>query len=49
MALGKILVVDDDKNLVELIQMRLEKAGYDVATALHEDSFCRGRPGKGWL
>lgn len=37
MALGKILVVDDDKNLVELIQMRLEKAGYDVATALHED------------
>ncbi|MGD9577010.1 MAG: sigma-54-dependent transcriptional regulator [Syntrophorhabdus sp.] len=37
MALGKILVVDDDKNLVELIQMRLEKAGYDVTTALHED------------
>lgn len=37
MALGKILVVDDDKNLIELIQMRLEKAGYDVATSLHED------------
>jgi len=37
MALGKILVVDDDKNLVELIQMRLEKAGYDVVTSLHED------------
>ncbi len=37
MDLGKILVVDDDKNLVELIQMRLEKAGYDVTTALHED------------
>lgn len=37
MALGTILVVDDDKNLVELIQMRLEKAGYDVVTSLHED------------
>lgn len=37
MALGKILVVDDDRNLVELIQMRLEKAGYDVVTSLHEE------------
>ncbi len=37
MSLGKILVVDDDKNLVELIQMRLEKSGYDVVTSLHED------------
>ncbi|HNQ64019.1 MAG TPA: sigma-54 dependent transcriptional regulator [Syntrophorhabdus sp.] len=37
MTLGRILVVDDDKNLVDLIQMRLETAGYDVATALHEE------------
>ena len=37
MALGKILVVDDDRNLVELIQMRLEKAGYDVVTSIHEE------------
>jgi two-component system response regulator GlrR len=37
MGLGKILVVDDDRNLVELIQMRLEKAGYDVVTSIHEE------------
>jgi two-component system response regulator GlrR len=37
MALGKILVVDDDRNLVELIQMRLETAGYEVVTSLHEE------------
>lgn len=37
MALGKILVVDDDRNLIELIQMRLEKAGYDVVTSIHEE------------
>jgi two-component system response regulator GlrR len=32
-----ILVVDDDKNLLELIKMRLESSGYGVATALSED------------
>jgi two-component system response regulator GlrR len=37
LALGKILVVDDDRNLIELIQMRLEKAGYDVVTSIHEE------------
>jgi two-component system response regulator GlrR len=37
MSLGKILVVDDDRNLVELIQMRLEKADYEVATSLNEE------------
>ena len=33
MAAEKILVVDDDSNLLELIGMRLEYAGYRVATA----------------
>jgi two-component system, NtrC family, response regulator GlrR len=36
MASGKILVVDDDRNLVELMQMRLETEGYEVATAFDE-------------
>ena len=34
--LGKILVVDDDKNLVDLIQMGLELAGYEAITATDE-------------
>ena len=34
---GKILVVDDDRNLVELIKMRLESANYEVITALDEE------------
>ena len=34
MASGKILVVDDDANLLELVKMRLESAGYDVAATL---------------
>ncbi|MDH5767650.1 MAG: sigma-54 dependent transcriptional regulator, partial [Nitrospirota bacterium] len=33
MSSGKILVVDDDSNLLELIRMRLESAGYGAATA----------------
>ena len=37
MSLGKLLVVDDDRNLVELIQMRLEKADYEVETSLNEE------------
>ena len=36
MAAGKILVVDDDRNLVELVKMRLESADYDVAAVLNE-------------
>jgi DNA-binding NtrC family response regulator len=36
MTLGKILVVDDEKNLLELIEMGLEYAGYDVVTATNE-------------
>ncbi len=34
---NKILVVDDDKNLLELIHMRLEASGYDVASVDHEN------------
>jgi two-component system response regulator GlrR len=33
----KILVVDDDSNFLKLIRMRLELAGYEVASALNED------------
>ncbi len=36
MSAGKILVVDDERNLLELIQMGLEQAGYDVVTATDE-------------
>ncbi len=35
--MGKILVVDDDKNLVELVKMRLESAGYGVTSVLNEE------------
>ncbi|MBI5099055.1 MAG: sigma-54-dependent Fis family transcriptional regulator [Nitrospirae bacterium] len=31
---GKILVVDDDSNLLEVLRMRLESANYEVVTAL---------------
>jgi two-component system response regulator GlrR len=34
---GKLLIVDDDRNLLELIRMRLESSGFDVVTALRED------------
>ncbi len=34
---GRILVVDDDKNLLELVKMRLESSGYEVATAWQEE------------
>ncbi len=37
MALGKILVVDDDRNLLELVKMRLESADYEVTAALLEE------------
>ena len=33
----KILIVDDDKNLLELILMRLEASGYDVLAIDHEN------------
>jgi two-component system, NtrC family, response regulator GlrR len=34
---GKLLVVDDDSNLVELVAMKLQAANYTVATALTEE------------
>ena len=34
---AKILVVDDDKNLLELVKMRLESAGYEVTAVLKEE------------
>jgi two-component system response regulator GlrR len=37
MALGKILVVDDDENILEVIRMRLESADYEVLTAAREE------------
>jgi two-component system response regulator GlrR len=33
---AQILIVDDDRNLIELIKMRLESSGYIVTTALRE-------------
>ena len=34
MSSGKILVVDDDRNLIEVLKVRVESAGYEVTTAL---------------
>jgi two-component system response regulator GlrR len=34
---GKLLVVDDDSNLIELVTTKLKAANYDVATALKEE------------
>jgi len=38
MSLPKILVVDDDKNLLELLKIRLESANYDVVAVLREEN-----------
>lgn len=37
MASGKILIVDDDANLLEVLKVRVESAGYDVTTVTKED------------
>ena len=37
MSSGNILVVDDDRNLIEVLKVRIESAGYDVTTALREE------------
>jgi len=34
---GRILLVDDDRNLVELVKLRLDAAGYEVSAALLEE------------
>ena len=36
MTAKKILVVDDDRNLLDLMQMRLEASGFEVTTAVNE-------------
>ena len=38
MAKTKILEVDDDRNLLELIHMRLEASGYDIISVDHENA-----------
>ena len=38
MSLGKVLVVDDDRSLVEVLKVRIESAGYEVTTALKEET-----------
>ncbi len=35
---GKILIVDDDRNLLELMRMRLEASNYEVTAARDEDT-----------
>lgn len=35
---GRVLVVDDDRNLLELLRMRLESANYEVITAINEEA-----------
>jgi two-component system, NtrC family, response regulator GlrR len=37
LASGKILIVDDDRNLLEVLKVRVESAGYDVITVTNED------------
>ena len=41
MAKGKLLAVDDDSNLLEVIKMRLESADFDVVTALNAEDAIR--------
>ncbi len=38
---SKILIVDDDKNLLELLRIRLESAGYEVAAVLSKEDAMR--------
>jgi two-component system, NtrC family, response regulator GlrR len=38
MSSGKILVVDDDRSLIEVLKVRVESAGYEVTTALKEEA-----------
>lgn len=37
MSLGKILIVDDDKNLLELLKTRIEAANYEAVISQEED------------
>jgi two-component system, NtrC family, response regulator GlrR len=45
MSVGNVLVVDDDRNLLKIMQIRLESSNYGVTTAAREDDAlraCRG-------
>jgi two-component system, NtrC family, response regulator GlrR len=39
--MDKILIVDDDKNILKVIRMRLEAEGYEVDTAMQAKSACK--------
>ena len=39
--MGKILIVDDDKNILKVIKMRLEAKGYQVTTATQAEKAIR--------
>jgi two-component system response regulator GlrR len=39
--MDKILIVDDDKNILKVIRMRLEADGYEVDTAMQAKSACK--------
>jgi two-component system response regulator GlrR len=43
---AKILLVDDDRNLIELIKMRLESASYKVSPALKEEEAIEAAKGR---
>lgn len=47
MSTGKILVVDDDYNLLELIRTRLEAAKYEVVIAVTGDEAKKALNGDG--
>ena len=38
MGSGKILIVDDDRSLIEVLKVRVESGGYDATTALKEET-----------
>jgi DNA-binding NtrC family response regulator len=46
MASGKILIVDDDRNLLEVLKVRVESAGYDVTTAAKEEDALEAAEGE---
>ena len=38
----RVLVVDDEQNIVDILRFNLEREGYEVVTA--GDGWCRGLP-----
>jgi two-component system response regulator GlrR len=47
MGTGKILIVDDDRNLLELVRTRLEAANYEVVTAVSGEEAKKALNGAG--